>query len=256
MKKLFIPDRNNLTEALAIANEFEASFEYNDFVYPQVYDSKDAIDEIIKIYKSLGRDMSNDTMHGAFLGIDIAAIDPVFKARSRELCEQSLMIADRLGIKAVVFHTGLIGTLHVEYYVNHWICEASQFFIEMCKKYPNLTIYMENSFEQEPDVFVRLMDTMQGADNFKLCLDYGHAIITSTDIEEWVEKLAPYIGHMHINDNDLKDDLHLVPGEGQIDFDKWSSLMDKYGIDSSVLIELNGLDKAKQGLEFLKKMGK
>lgn len=249
-----IPDYKDLDNSVAVAENYNAYWEYNDFVYPEVYDDAEEIKKRIDVYTSMDRDRSGDTMHGAFLGLDLAAIDPVLRNRSRELCRQSVSIADRLGIKGVVFHTGLIGGLRLDYYLNNWLEETVIFWTEMCKTYPELTIYIENSFEQEPDIFVRLMDKMKDIHNFKICFDYGHAILTSTPIEKWVESLAPFIGHMHLNDNDLVDDLHMVPGQGKIDFSKWKKLMAQNGIDTSVLIEINGCDRAKMALEYMRKL--
>jgi len=248
----FIPDFAHLEQSITIAQTYEAGWEYNDFVFPQMYDDAEGIQRRIEVYKELNRDRTKDTMHGAFLGLDLAAIDPVIRARSRELYRQSMSIANHLGIKGVVFHTGLIGSLKLDYYLNNWLEETVAFWTDICAIYPELMVYMENSFEQDPDIFIRLMDRMKNVPNFKLCLDYGHAILTTTPIEEWVKRLSPFIGHMHLNDNDLIDDLHLVPGQGKIDFIKWKRLMEENNIDTSVLLEINGCDRATQALEYMR----
>lgn len=247
-----IPDFSDIQGTLQLSNEYSTNLEYNDFCNPFVYEDEAEIARRIEFYVNQRPDRSKDTMHGAFLALDVAARDTVIRNRSMELYDKSLEIADKLGIKGVVFHTGLLGILRVKYYLNAWLEASVDFWSERCRKYPNLTIYMENSFEQEPDIFEELMERMTDVPNFKLCLDYGHAILTQTPIEEWVSRLAPYIGHMHLNDNDLKDDLHLVPGKGKIDFDKWYKLMKEYGIDTSVLLEINGLDNARAALEFMR----
>lgn len=246
-----IPDYNEIEKSFALAKKYNANFEYNDFCFPSVYEDLDEVNKRISFYLSGDRNIATDTMHGAFLSVDIAASDSVIAERSRELCEQSLKFAYRMGIKGVVFHTGLIGGLRLDYYLNNWLEKSVYFWTEICHKYPDQIIYIENSFEQEPDIFVRLMEQMTDVANFKLCLDYGHAILTSTPIEEWCEKLAPYIGHMHLNDNNLIDDLHLVPGTGKIDYGKWKKLMSDNNIDCSVLLEINGNDKTEAALEYM-----
>ena len=247
-----IPDISNISKTIELTTKYNLGLEYNDFTFPEVYDDKEKLEETIQFYLGLDRDRSSDTMHGAFLGVDIAAVDPILREYSQKLCKQSLEIAKRLGIKGVVFHTGLIGTLRVGYYVNNWLDVAGSFFGKLCKAYPDIEIYIENSFEQEPDIFISLMNKMREHSNFKLCLDYGHAILTQTRIEKWVEAFAPFIGHMHLNDNDLRDDLHLALGSGQIDFNKYYALMKQYGINSSVLLEMNGYDKVEKSIRFIK----
>lgn len=251
MNYSIIPDSDNIEPAIELSNKFGVNWEYNDFTEPVVYDDLAKVDELIEFYKGIDRDRSGDTMHGAFLGLDLAALDDTLRDRSRKLMAQSVDIAERLKIKGVVFHTGLIGGLRIDYYIENWLKSATEFFTKQCRMHPTITIFVENTFEQEPDILVELMHRMSGIDNFKLCLDYGHAALTDTPLEQWVQQMAPYIGHMHLNDNDLKNDLHLVPGLGSIDFQNWKKLLECNGIDTSVLLELRGYDRIEQAVRYM-----
>jgi len=57
-----------------------------------------------------------------------------------------------------------------------------------------------------------------------LTLDFGHAMLThgTSTAPEIIEKLSDRITHLHLHDNhggmSVKDDLHLIPGEGEVDF--------------------------------------
>lgn len=254
MKFSFIPDKNQIKEAILLSEKTGMNWEINDFVMPKIYDDSEAISNLVSLYRNCGRNLSGDTFHGAFLGIDIAAIDPVMMTRSRELCRQSMEIASKIGVSGVVFHTGLIGGLRLDYYLRHWLEEAQAFFGELCGEYPEITVFMENSFEQEPDVFTELMQRTKDIPNYRLCLDYGHGILTQTAPDVWVRDFAPYLGHMHLNDNDLRDDLHLIPGKGKIDFPKWLELIRQISYDGSVLLEVTGHEKAEASYEFMKRI--
>lgn len=247
-----IPDASDIKGAMEISTEYGVAFEYNDFTSPDIYNDSEEVNRLIRMYKGLGRDMSRDTMHGAFLGTDIAAIDPFFRNRSQKLLSQSVQIADELGCRGVVFHTGLIGTLRLEYYLDNWLCIAEAFFSKLCEKYPHIEIYLENTFEQEPEIFGRLMERMKTNHNFRLCLDYGHAFLTQTPVSKWCKSFAPYIGHMHLNDNDGCDDLHLVPGQGKIDFLKLKEQLREFDINVQMLLELKGYENARAALEYMK----
>lgn len=85
----------------------------------------------------------------------------------------------------------------------------------------------------------------------KLCLDYGHALLTDTEDEEWVKQMAPYVGHVHLNDHDMKEDLHLAPGKGLIDFERFEDLMEEYEVDAQVLLELNGAQEQLEALKYM-----
>lgn len=73
--------------------------------------------------------------------------------------------------------------------------------------------------------------------------------------EEWIKTLAPYIRRIHINDNDLINDLHLTVGDGCLDWKEYDRLIRKYRVEASVLVELNGYEAQKKSLEYMKQHG-
>ena len=253
-KWLIIPDYGHLSESEALAAEYGAAFEYNDFCSPSVYENTREIEERIRVYSGLNRDKSQDTMHGLFLDILFASSDSVIRKRSRELIELSFSIAGRLGVKGVVFHTGILADLQLPSYINPWLEAAESFWREMAEKYGNMDIYMENTFEKNPDILLSLKERLWDCNNFKLCLDYGHACLTSEPIDNWVKKMAKYVGHMHLNDNDLNADLHGVPGEGRIDWGQCRQLLETYQVHCPILLELNGVEQQKRALEYMSRV--
>lgn len=249
-----IPEYENIEKSLNLAGKYNAVFEYNDFFKPAIFEDEDILEERIQFYLNLDRDRSKDTLHGIFLDLCIASQDTTIREYSKKRIRQSMEIADRLGIKGVVFHTGLIGGLTVDYYINGWVNAAAELFGGLAKEFPNLMIYVENSFEFSPDAFMKLMDKVKDIKNVKICLDYGHAALTLTPLEVWVEKMAPYIAHMHINDHDLKADLHLAPGEGKINYAYFKELMEKHNVQVSTLLEVNGIERQEKALEFMTRL--
>lgn len=247
---LIIPDFEQREACANLAKQYQAGFEYNDFYLPQVYEHEEEVERRIKGYCSLDRDRSNDTLHGAFLDVVISSDDAYIAEYSKKRFRQSMEIARRLSIKGVVFHSGLVRGVTGEKYLNNWVNRQEQFFRELCAEYPELEIYMENTQEPGPELLFPLLDRMQDCTNFKCCLDYAHAVISGTPVEEWVSMLGRYTAHFHINDNDLLADLHQVPGEGAVDWQQFKKLtkdMDR----ATVLIELFGLEKQKKSLNFL-----
>ena len=67
--------------------------------------------------------------------------------------------------------------------------------------------------------------------------------------------LAPYIRHMHINDNDLFDDLHLPVGTGKINWEQFTREVTGHGVDASVLVEVSGVEKQRRSLNYMKDKG-
>lgn len=253
MKGLYlVPDKGNLEESIQLIKDCKGTFEYNDFFTGEILDDKKKQLEIIDCYAKIHSDFSKDTMHGAFLDVTVHSSD----ARIREVSElrirQSMDIAKEMGLRGVVFHTNRLQDFRVEFYLKNWVETNEHFFRMLCETYPNQEIYMENMFDEAPDVLAELAQRMQDVTNFGVCLDYAHAAISRTEPAEWMKQLAPYIKHMHINDNDLKNDLHKPVGDGQIDWNQFNKEMELYQIDASVLVEVSGVEKQKKSLEYMK----
>lgn len=115
---------------------------------------------------------------------------------------------------------------------------------------------MENMFDTDPELLAKLAERMADVPNFGVCFDYAHAQVFGDEnrMEEWVKMLAPYVKHLHINDNDLRSDLHLPLGEGKIDWNKFRQFYESYFSQASVLIEVTGLERAKRSLQFLEQL--
>ena len=56
-------------------------------------------------------------------------------------------------------------------------------------------------------------------EEFGVCLDSGHALITGEDIPETVRAIGGKLGVLHLHDNDGERDDHLPPYLGKLDFD-------------------------------------
>lgn len=256
MKGLYlIPDRTHLEESVELARRHQAAFEYNDFYMGSVLDDTQKQMEIINSYAKVRSDFSKDTMHGAFLDVTVHSSDDRIREISELRIRQSMDIAKEMGLRGVVFHTNrLYGFKDTMYLKNFW--EANErFFKRICEEYPKQQIYMENMFDESPDVLRELAERMRSCGNFGVCLDYAHAVISGTPVTEWLRQMGPYIKHIHINDNDLRNDLHAAIGDGQLDWKRFTEEIDQYGINATTLIEVTGIEKQKRSLEYIKHYG-
>ena len=250
-----IPDRREMELSLALIREYDGAFEYNDFWSPQVLEDEKAQEEIMEEYAKYRTDFSKDTMHGAFLDVNVCSTDPLIREASVLRVRQSMEIAKRMGLRGVVFHTGLLAGFRVPDYFEQWKRNSAEFFKELLEEYPQQEIFMENMFDESPEPLAGLAELMKDTERFGICLDYAHGAVTDCPQSTWVKTLAPYIRHMHINDNDLNIDLHQPVGEGQIDWMKFHSLLKEHAVDSTVLVEVKGYEAQKKSLEYLKQHG-
>ncbi len=249
-----IPDFLNLRASAELAKEQGLRFEYNDFYFPGILDNPDAVQERINAYLSLDRDCSKDTMHGAFFDVTVFSCDPKIREISRLRMRQSMEIAKKMGLRAVIFHGNYLPFLQGKGYDDLWLSYTEDVIRKLASEYPGIGIYMENMFDNTSDMLVRLAEGLSGVPEFGLCLDYAHALLNLGNAEEWMQRTAPYLRHMHINDHCFDRDVHLVPGDGQTDWEEFARLKKLYAPEATVLCEVRGLGDTKRALEFLNRI--
>ena len=254
-KFLIIPDYNNLNESLALANKYSLGFEYNDFFTPAMLDNEPELNKRINTYNTAGVP-EYCTSHGDFFDVLVFSDDPLIREISKKRVYQSMDVAKKLNVKGVVFHTNHTSFITTKMYCDNFINRNCDFWTKVCSEYPDINVYIENMFDTNPSLLARLAESMKSVKNFGVCLDYAHATAFGTDdISNWIEQLFPYIKHLHINDNDLKDDLHLAVGDGQINWQEFKTYYEKYFTDCSILIEVTGIEKQRKSIEYLASIG-
>lgn len=70
-----------------------------------------------------------------------------------------------------------------------------------------------------------------------ICMDFGHAHLMG-DVADAVETAAEHVVTTHVHDNRRRDDEHLVPYAGTINWDMVLMTLQKIGYDSTYLLEL------------------
>lgn len=241
---------DNLDGYLEVSKAYNTAFELNDFFIPDLLDDEVALRKTIETYKHANLP-EGCTMHGVFFDIVPFSSDARIRKVSWERMEQSMEIARELGLKGVVFHTNCYPLLSGEVYNQNVISGTVACMEALLAKYPDIHIYLENMFDGDATIMAAIAKALQEYPNFGLCLDYAHASISGTSIEEWVKAVAPYIKHLHINDNNLKKDQHLAVGEGRIDWDVFLDYYEQYFRECSVLVEVNDPDKQRKSLDYI-----
>ncbi len=125
----------------------------------------------------------------------------------------------------------------------------------------NMQVCFENMFPSyhlffEPDPFEALFREFP---RLQMTLDAGHANIEDpeqTRLAQFVTRLGPHIGHVHISDNFGKKDDHLAVGKGNIDFASLASSLKQAGYDDTITFEVfsantDDLVKSRERIEFL-----
>ncbi len=88
-----------------------------------------------------------------------------------------------------------------------------------------------------PAALVALLERDLDAPTAGICLDFGHAHLMG-EVADAVEIAAEHLIATHVHDNRRRDDLHLAPFLGTINWDTALMTMQKIGYEGTYLMEL------------------
>jgi sugar phosphate isomerase/epimerase len=84
---------------------------------------------------------------------------------------------------------------------------------------------------------VSLLEQDLDAPRTGICFDFGHAFLMG-DVVDAIETVAEHLIATHVHDNKGRNDEHLVPFEGRINWDMALMTMQKVGFDGTYVMEL------------------
>lgn len=249
---LIVSKADKLEEYKNISEEYSVAFEINDFFMPAILDDEIKQEEIIQKYLKIGIPKES-TMHGVFFDIAIFSQDEKIRNVSKLRMIQSMEIARRLGVKGVVFHTNYNPYLPSKSYKEYFIATTVEGLRKLLEEYSDIEIYIENMFDTEPDILQGISKELKHYKNYGVCLDWAHVNVYGQNKTEWISCLKQYVKHIHINDNDFKEDLHLPVGVGKIDWVEFFEYYNAYFTNCSVLIETSEPCNQRESIEYIRK---
>ncbi len=204
--------------------------------------------EIIKTYDTR-------VLHAPFNELFPAAIDAKARKLAMDRFNQIADLSLKFGIKRMVVHSGY---MPFTYFKEWHIARSIEFWQEYMEDKPeDFEICIENVLDDEPYMLAEIADGV-GDKRVGLCYDVGHSNIKgkggfggserkeSTDPNEWLDVLAPYLKHIHLHNNDGIRDYHweLAAREGTLDIEALLSKIPKLcDDDMTITIEaLRGLE--------------
>lgn len=79
-----------------------------------------------------------------------------------------------------------------------------------------------------------------GSDRIGALLDIGHAALVTGDVPKSIRTLGKRLKALHVHDNDLVDDLHVLPFSSKIDFDAVAAALREVGYAGDMTFETDG----------------
>jgi sugar phosphate isomerase/epimerase len=149
--------------------------------------------------------------------------------------KRALEMADTVPFRYVIQHLGVSGQ---EFDERRWDAAFSSLEeIKVFAKQRGTEVLLENTPNDLAGA-ERLNAFLAATHlNLNYCFDIGHAHMAH-GIEDQFERMKERIRSTHLHDNDGKDDAHLFPGKGTIDWDKAMELIGSRRDQYPLLLEL------------------
>lgn len=150
--------------------------------------------------------------------------------------ERALAIAKAIPFDTAVLHLGTTGKGE-----GNSRAAAARSLEEICRIADPLGIriaveVIPNDLSSAAGLVTMLERDFEGA-NAGICMDFGHAHLMG-DLPDAIETAAEHLITTHVHDNRRREDDHLVPYLGTIDWPSTLVTMQKIGYDGTYLMEL------------------
>ncbi|MBI4745076.1 MAG: sugar phosphate isomerase/epimerase [Deltaproteobacteria bacterium] len=224
---------------------------------PEIYLSSNVLDSIKKEdfseacdnLKSAGLSI---TFHAPYLDMSPGSPDLKIRAVVVERMNQVMELAETAGPKAIVVHGGY-DKWRFDGNMEMWLKNSLEVWPSVVGRAGRIgtRLAMENVFDDTPEPITMLLNAIDSP-HFGHCFDVGHfRLFSKVTMEEWFRQLGKRVIEVHIHDNNGGRDEHLPPGEGDIDFTRFFSLIRNSSSDVIYTIEPHNEEHLRKSLEVL-----
>lgn len=208
-----------------------------------------------KIALSLHQEGLSCTLHAPFFDLAPGALDPKIRAVTREKLKLAFELIDIFKPQAIICHLNFENNKH-GYKVDEWFAHAEETFRQLLSiAAANHTLMaLENTYETEPSQHLRLMKALNSP-YARICLDVGHLLaFAKCPWQDWVPAL-PWVGHLHLHDNQGGADSHQAIGRGSFDFPGFFNALAQYNVQTRLTLEPHSEDDLWASLDGLARLG-
>lgn len=242
------PQKEEVKQYDALAREYGFGYEWMEPAFSQNLDRENFVQEMKDTYDiSLG-----GSIHGVFVDINYSGGDPRILEISLFRMKQCIQAALSCGVHKIVFHTCFHPVLPPEDPLyDIWADTASEILGGLAEEY-GVDLYIENVLDRTPAILKKMMQRINHK-NIHVCLDVGHANLSPTPLEQWMDELAPYIRYIHLSDNQGMYDDHMAVGDGAVNFKLMQDKIIEHGIDADYTLEVGNREKICRSVDYLQR---
>ncbi len=213
---------------------------------------EEAEDEFRKIARILQQNELSCTLHAPFFDLAPGALDPEILAASRNKLAKAFQLISIFKPKSIVCHINYEENKQ-GYKKEAWAEVALKTWQKLAATAArsNCLLMLENTYEPNPDAHELLLSGLQ-PETTGFCLDVGHLMsFAKTPWQDWLPRLSPWLGQLHLHDNDGFQDLHLAPGRGKFNFTELFQFLANNKLKPIITLEPHSEDDLWAALEYL-----
>ena len=187
------------------------------------HDLDDELDEIIALLDRLEMSVPNFVPAQFRYPSILCSLNETVRRDSVRYIQDAIDNAIKLGAPSVSLCPGM--TLFGEDLDEAWT-QLRKSFMELLDytEGTDLTLLVEPAHAAESTLILTVADGLRmieeiGSERLGILLDTGHANVNGENLAEVVARLEDMPFHIHIDDNHGDSDAHLIPGEGNINFE-------------------------------------
>ena len=169
----------------------------------------------------------------------IAASDSARRQAAVREAESAIAVLKRIPARYLVLHLG--APAKYAHASDNNRAAASRSVEEICKFAEpagvRLALEVIPNELSSPSALIGMLERDFEGSSLGICLDFGHAHLMG-DVADAIEVAAEHLITTHVHDNRGREDDHLVPYQGTIDWPGSLVNMQKVGYDGTYLLEL------------------
>ncbi len=178
------------------------------------------------------------TLHAPFFDLSVGALDQHIRKASRDKIRKAFDLIPIFKPKSIVCHLGFEENKH-GYKEEQWFgfaLEGWKELLEIAKSH-HIPMMLENTYERSPKQLKRMLQALDSP-FARYCLDTGHIqAFAKNRWQDWLPELEPWLGQLHLHDNNGDKDAHLPIGQGRFDFTSFSAYIAERKLSPLVTLE-------------------
>lgn len=196
------------------------------------------------------------TLHAPFFDLAPGALDPRILAASREKLQRAFELLPIFRPRSIVCHLQFEENKQ-GYKLQAWTAAALATWKQLLHTATahKIPIMLENTYETSPATHQAILSQLNSP-YARFCLDTGHLLtFAHSPWQQWLPALSPWLGQLHLHDNNGESDQHLAPGKGQFDFIGLFTFLRASNLHPLITLEPHSREDLWQALAYLEETG-